>query len=215
MVPIGWQNNKAKVYFYDNVRQHQTHNVIELTWRPQNPNDQNFAGPGFHSSTLPANATVSNRLWTLSNSTTSTGKSFTLQACNSTALSLTTNQTQGSCGHTGCYTTYTNWIRIINPDTNRCLTIQSFNTNASALQFQPCNAHPSNTSQMFQTSQTVSYPPAIVGGPPTIGGVEVDNIQNANDAAVAWALSRGDNRTVQVVQADYTQVGLSADLVPA
>lgn len=92
----------------------------------------------------------------------------------------------------------------------------------SAFTFAECDAAPVDQAQLFTASQQVLYAPAYAGVV-GYGSVDFENSQNyvgdegqiRDGVALAWSLSRADNRTVEVVQAQYTQVGLSARLVMA
>lgn len=106
-------------------------------------------------------------------------------------------------------------MRVRNPATAHCLTIRNFNASASDLVFAPCVAAPNDTAQVFDATQQVLYSPNYAKVT-SYGFVELDVHQTFTGSQFfAWSLDRKDNKTVQVVMADYTQVGLSADLLEA
>ncbi|KAF2166314.1 hypothetical protein M409DRAFT_23504 [Zasmidium cellare ATCC 36951] len=195
-VPYGFKSNKLHVSFYDN-----------------NPTDVPYNGRGFHAPTLPANTTVHDNYFYLSNKT---AVAFSAFACNVTSLGLTTNQTQSSCSHGGCYTTYSNYVQIRRPENGDCLTNPNLNTNGSLMLFKPCDQEPTTTAQFFQATQQILYDNSRKKVT-NVGVVDFENVQRSNDEGsfFAWALTRKDNRTVETVLADYTQAGLSANLYQA
>lgn len=131
-------------------------------------------------------------------------------------LTLPSNTTQSSCTHGSCYIAYTNYVRIINPATNHCLTAHHPNAN-STYNFQPCDPNPSTYAQFWEANQYVMYYPTIEPGARVVfEGVSLDVIQPGGmDGFLALGLTRSDNRTVSVSTFGYTQMGLSANLVEA
>ncbi|CAK4032752.1 Hypothetical predicted protein [Lecanosticta acicola] len=201
--PIGWKDGRAKINFYDN-----------------NPDNVPYNGPGFEAPTLPANATIwPFQSFTLAPQLPFDGYPFTFSACNVSSLAVTTNTTQSSCSHTGCYTTYTNYVQV-HDFFDRCLTITNYNATASGLHFQHCDENPSNKAQYFVTTQQVLYSFGM-SQVLSYGTVDFSDAQNFGyqyqelyGPPLAWDLSRWDNKTIQTVQAGTTQIGLSASLIP-
>jgi hypothetical protein len=183
-----------------------------------------YNGPGFFAPTLPANATIGrNGAFILASThvkNTQPGTGFKLYACNATSLGLTTNTTQSSCSHGGCYIAYTNYLQVRNPATKNCLTIKNTTANVvSGLDFEPCNFASAVQGQFFETYQYNQYAP-YYESLRSIGGSTFDLIQDyeynhqgpERPQFSAWSLSRKDNITVQVDRFNYTQEGLSAQL---
>ena len=77
-----------------------------------------------------------------------------------------------------------------------------------------CLADPADTAQLWSVGQQVLYTPAfgkITGYEP----VTFDPVQTSENEGpfLAWILDRKDNLTVELIQFDYTQDGLSAVLI--
>lgn len=152
--PIGWKRGNAKINYYNNVGTLSIPRLQGLT-TSQNPNSNPANGAGFQAPTLPANATFS-LMGKFRLAKGNKGFPFTFAACNVNSLGLTTNTTQSSCSHAGCYTTYTNYVQVHDP-AGRCLTVTTYNTSTSGLSFRQCDPIPQTKAQYFQTTQQVLY----------------------------------------------------------
>ena len=90
----------------------------------------------------------------------------------------------------------------------------------SSLNFTACSDAPRDTSQLWEVSQQVTYSPGY-GSVYSYGDVGLYPVSSTYEGQpnlgyfFDWALSRGDNRTVEIVEDGYSQVGLSASLVQA
>lgn len=153
--PIGWNSGNAKINYYNNVGTPSIPRLQGLT-TSQNPNNNPANGAGLQAPTLPANATFSLMGQFRLAKGKSKGFPFTFAACNVSSLELTTNTTQSSCSHSGCYTTYTNHVQVHDP-VGRCLTVTTYNTSTSGLSFRQCDPSPQTKAQYFQATQQVLY----------------------------------------------------------
>jgi hypothetical protein len=115
----------------------------------------------------------------------------------------------------GCYINYITTAQITHG--GKCMTATtSTTTGTSTYSLLPCTGSSDNT-QLFQLSQYVNYAPAYASIY-SYGEVDVDLLQPGLDSEdggqlYAWFLSSTNNRTLESIQYDYTQAGLSAYLI--
>lgn len=130
--------------------------------------------------------------------------------------------TDRSPRHAGCYHTFYNYLQIHNLYREQdCLTINNRSANVSTLSFKPCDPNPTTRSQYFIATQTVNYQCCDYTHVTSTSGVDLSLLQDFTEQFekrdggpyYAWGLSRVNNRTIEMVKAAYTQIGLSAQLL--
>lgn len=147
------------------------------------------------------------------------GAKFNIKTCNSTSLGHSA-YTDSSCSHNGCYLSYYDFVQIKNPYTGHCLTTKTWNASVTELDFVVCVSNATNTAQLWLANQYVYYTLGF-SSLKSYGPVTIDPIQRTGSPPFgplyppffAFYISTQDNKTLEVIQYDYTQRGVLLSLV--
>lgn len=139
------------------------------------------------------------------------GASFSLRTCNFSSLEYSA-YINSTCSHNGCYNSYSDFIQVVDLYTGLCLSTRQWNASNTELNFVNCVNDSTDPSQLWFAYQTLHYTLGYVDLL-SYGPVSFDSIQPYTQPFLAWYISAKDNKTLEVLQYQYTQYGVLMDLV--